>query len=770
MQNSNTIRTKLTRVCGVAILLAGCGGIPIVSSLAQRRSKETPPNVTAITSRRVANGEVISLAADSALNGIQTWQDPDGSFHLILPGSGESDVKGSPNGVRVRRVGRSLEIEVSAKRGSSVTVEPHSNRLDLIVSGGFESGRRPEDLATSPAYVPPVQRENVQRSTTSNAGAVAREKTSAKATTAQPGIPFAPSVAALQSDSVSVASAPVPRPSVVMPPTSSDQSAGSPETETPVDGENTTSFFGSVWWIGLLLVMGLVGFVFWRRQKESGWEDIDAATSQFVDSELDEMEIGATDEDQRQVKRRGDERGGGQRVTDRNVIKLGQVGIDNSPGQSLEQRPAAVVSAPVVMFGAYRVDQEIGKLVLGHSHRVDVLASRGADDRLALETSLVKALRSTHTDNDGRRRARQALEEYGFVARQSAKVLLSQDPCERVAAARFLGEVGSSTSLQFLLEALYDTDTIVRNQAVESIGVLKLPSAIGALLDIARRYPDVSTTALSNALNACSIDSMEFLDMEQDHSGYLTGGDEAYAGEIKFLEPASTYRDLPENSSDEGLADTLARLQSTDLDSRKTAAQSLAIYRVQRAVSALKELSSSDADPAVRAAAVASLGEIDHESVFSTVLVALADEARDVRAAAARAVSGLSFDRADAYVRVIESSDKQELSDVALACIKTGLAAQAIDRLVSEDRRQAYEAHSILTILVKAGECQPLLDVIERLADIRICHLALQVLNISDQPEVSAQLKQIAAREGIPLQFRAEIMDVVQKIDQMQPA
>jgi len=37
----------------------------------------------------------------------------------------------------------------------------------------------------------------------------------------------------------------------------------------------------------------------------------------------------------------------------------------------------------------------------------------------------------------------------------------------------------------------------------------------------------------------------------------------------------------------------------------------------------------------------------------------LSDETREVRAAAARSLSRLSFDRADAYVRVIESGDEE---------------------------------------------------------------------------------------------------------------
>jgi HEAT repeat protein len=401
---------------------------------------------------------------------------------------------------------------------------------------------------------------------------------------------------------------------------------------------------------------------------------------------------------------------------------------------------------------------------------MDVLASRAADDRRAMETSLLKALRSQETDDNGRRKARQALEEYGFVARQSATLLLASDACERAAAARMLGEVAATSSLQFLLEALYDSEVIVRTQAVESIGALKLPSAIGALLDIAHRYPDMPTSIMSNALNACSIDFMGVFDDVPPTPGlFLSGADEPFTSEIKQLEPAGAVYDLPENSEDESLIDALAHLQSGSADARASAAQTLAHYRVRRSVSALKLMASSDTEPAVRAAAVASLGAIDHESVFSAVLVALADEARDVRAAAARSLSRLSFDRADAYARVIETSDSEELAGVALACIKTGMAAQALERLASDDRRQAYEAFSLLSLLARANQAQPILETIEKHADVNICLAAVQLLGNSGQPDIAQALRLMAVREGMPEQLRTALMEVVYKIDQMQP-
>lgn len=788
MPNSKIKQTLLTRVVAIGSILVICGVAPLVSSLAQRQSKERAPRVTGISSRKTANGQVISLAADSALNGTQTWQDPNGSFHLVLPGSGESSIQGAPSGVKVRRVGNSLEIEVQAKRGSNVTLEPSFNRLDLVVNGGLDSQADTYNSNVVPVRTSTAQRD-VPRDVPSRVARATKEPVNSKEVAprkqfslnqALPSLPLektsaTSSATAQQAVQPPVASAPAQSAPVntPAPATPADTASQEAASSDPQEQSSVKSFFlASGWWVTLIVIAALIGFLFWRRHDKAGWEEVnDEETSEFLATMPNPTEDNALVGDRREKSRRNKGRSGGRRGDDSKSVKPGPPEFVEPNEQMVGQRSSAATLAPAALFGAYRVDQEVGKLVLGQPHRMDVLASRGSDDRRAMEASLLKTLRSSDVDDDGRRRARQALEEYGFVARQSAAVLLAHESCDRVAAARILGEIGLASSLQFLLEALYDSDTIVRTQAVESIGNLKLPSAIGALLDIAHRYPDVSNTVLSHALNACSIESLDIFNTTSEQSALLlSGGSEPFTSEIKQLEPSATFQSLPESSDDDVLVDTLAMLQSIDADARALAAQTLAIYRVQRSVSALKLMAANDPEPAVRAVAVASLGAIDHESVFSAVLVALADEARDVRAAAARAVSRLSFDRADAYARVIEMSDAQELSDVACACIKTGMAAQALDRLNSDDRRQAYEAFSLLSLLAKADQYQPILDVIEKHADVKTCTVAIQLLGLSGHPEMASKLRQLAVRDGMPEKLRTELVEVVNKIDQMQPA
>lgn len=782
MQNSKFNYSKLTRALAVFLIFVVYVFLPVVTSLAQRRTKQTAPKVTSISTRKTGNGEIVSLSADAALNGVQTWQDPNGTFHLIVPNSGDSPVKSAP-GVKVRRVGNSLEIEVQAKRGSNVTVQPRFNRLDLVVNGDIDTSQSATDDVAAVKESSSASREETSQSANASPQRAPREMRSA--TTVTPFSPL-PSTQPLPSYSSQTSSAPLNYSVANTQPASSEQAsngnaanpaaqqaqAADAATEVPVEEGGISSYLFSSYSVTAILIAGLVGLVLWRRQDKSGWEDVDSnGAATIATANANPEMVNSIMGDRRKGTRRKDGRKDGRRSTDLKASKPVALELIEPHEHTLEPRAATVATGPAALFGAYRVDQEVGKLVLGQPHRMDVLASRAADDRRAMEASLLKALRSPDTDEDGRRKARQALEEYGFLARQSATLLLAQDPCERSAAARLLGEVGATTSLQFLLEALYDSEAIVRTQAVESIGTLKLPSAIGALLDIARKYPDMPSSVLSSALNACSIDSLDFFDSPQSEPALLSYGGvgEHFTGEISHLEPSARVYDLPDSTEDEALVDTLAHLQSGDAEARSTAAQTLSIYRVKRSVSALKTIAANDPEPAVRAAAVSSLGAIDHESVFASVLVGLADEARDVRASAARSLSRLSFDRAEAYVRVIETADAVELRDVAQACIKTGMAAQALDRLTSDDRRQAYEAFSLLSLLAKANEAQLILEAIERDAEINHRLVAVQVLGNSGQPEIAPQLRHLAVREEMPEQVRTALMEAVYKIDQLQP-
>lgn len=524
--------------------------------------------------------------------------------------------------------------------------------------------------------------------------------------------------------------------------------AGTAQAAIQAAAEDDSSWIFSPYTITIVLVLALVGLIIYKKRRAPGkWEDVGEpvkSTGRTVRAEPSQLPNPRGPVEPAMFERRA----------------------PANEGTQVWERPNSVEVEPSV-YGAYRIDQEVGKLILGKPHRMDVMASRASDDRRAIEASLVKAIESSETTDDGRRRARLALEEYGFVARQSATMLLGRDAWERSSAARALGQIGSQNSLAFLIEALHDSDSVVRNQAVSSLGELKMPAAIGALLDIARRHPDIPASLLSETLSACSVESLGYLDAPSAEPALLADGTSS-AGTPE-LGTFLSFEDLPSGNDDTALTEVLGRLESTDEQMRAQVVSELARYKVQRSVEALTSVALNDPDSGIRSAAVTGLGAIDHESVFAPVLIALADESREVRAAAARTLTGLHFDRADAYVRVMETADPNTLRVVAQACVKTGIAAQAVDRLASEDRHQAYEAFSLFSLLAKAHETQPILDAIQNHKDeeVRLC--AVRVLNVAGQTDLVPTLRELVSGEGLLENVRTALLEVLYKLDQDQP-
>lgn len=800
---------KRLRALAVVLMVASLALIPSLVPLAQHiKESQSPITVTGVGTRQTAGGTVVTVSADAPLSRTQTWQDGD-KFHLILPYAAGNSLKNLPRGVHVNRISNSLEIVVNMKPGASVTVDPRFNHLNLIVNGGLNpKPSEPDEQAVRPsrertperaasrdegAFSSPPLRE---RSLPVERAPVSPPVSSRDLTPSSKPLPSTNTPAQVQTPAPIQTPAPVP--ATGLPPANSSsstpilpasnvnpapaESTAENSVAAPPQAQSQTAQSGGVFslifsttGVAIIISLGFLVLAYLRLRPasketdEEGFEEVSPARESTQDRQLPALSSGTAatpvvaseprrKERRRFLRRRSDK-----------PIAAGTLQPAQAGEQSLEVRTASS-SAPAVLFGAYRVDQEVGKLMLGQPHRMDVLASRAPDDRRAIETSLLKSLNAPETDDSGRRRARQALEEYGFLARHSAALLLARDACDRAAAARTLGEIGQPSALPFLLEALYDTEMIVRTQVVGSIGALKLPSAIGALLDMARRHPEMPAALLSQTLSACSLDCLDIGGVFETERPLLSGetGDD-FNGEITRLEPTVAYEQLPEFLDDETLSEALERLENTDVEVRAAAARRLAQFQTRNSVAALSALAMRDAEPVVRAAAVASLSEIDHESVFAPVLVAFADGAREVQAAAARALSRLSFNRADAFVRIIETADEEALGQVARACIKARMAAQAIDRLTSEDRRQAYEAFSLLSLLAKANETAPLLDAIAEHRDPDVRLAAIRLLGMTGRPEVAQQFRQLVVRDGLPEKIRTALLEVVYKIDQALP-
>jgi HEAT repeat protein len=177
----------------------------------------------------------------------------------------------------------------------------------------------------------------------------------------------------------------------------------------------------------------------------------------------------------------------------------------------------------------------------------------------------------------------------------------------------------------------------------------------------------------------------------------------------------------------------------------------------------------NDSEPNIRSLAISSLGTINHESVFPAVLIGMADDSREVRASAARSLSRLSFDRADAYVRVLETCDEETVQNVAKACIQSGIVSQNLDRLVNSDHRQAYETFSLICLLTQANMNEPVLEAIfgHSNADVRL--KVVHLLACTGHAAVYSQLRELAVRDSMREEVKTALLEAMYKLEKSKP-
>ena len=720
--------------------------------LAEAQRLYIPVKITEVSARTSSGGTVVTITADGNLSKAQTWHDDEG-YHVVLPDTVSDYSLKLARGVKLRRVGSSLEILLQTKAGSRVSMQSDGNQISLAVDGNLIS--RPTESTFQPAYNSPDESrlfESQQYSRLPQEAPAVKFSSPVEDLTAR-SEPSQTSPAAAQNPSTQTASPTQTDSNQIVPQGDGSTVVQPPPSEITVQAEED-GFLSSVFSgtsVLIVFALGLFGLLVSQKIRSKQKTVVETPTASRDDEELGRLDS---------IER-------GNQVSpheSQSLVRASDVQRNGSSRQSVARMP---VAGPVSLYGAYRIDQEVGKLLLGQPHRIDVLSSRAVEDRRAIETSLIKGVNSPELDESSQRRAREALEEYGFVARQCAALLLAPDAFDRSSAAKTLGDIKSGAALPFLLESLYDAEAIVRNQAVVSIGELKLPSAIGALLDIARTHPDVPSGLLSRTLSACSVEGLDFFDAIVPETSLLGSAQVGSVVEgITQLEPAGAVESLPVTDEDERLGQALSNLESDEIDQRSEALKVLVQFRVQSAVDAIARVAQHDPEPAIRSLATAALGSIDHESVFTAVVIGMADETREVRAAAARSLTRLSFDRADAYVRVIESGDKEIIRSVAKACIQAGIVSQNLDRLANCDHRQAYETFSLISLLSKANMNEPVLDAIADHSRIDVRLKAIHLLAATRQPGTFDQLRELALRDGISEVVKTALLEGMYKLDQ----
>ncbi len=177
------------------------------------------------------------------------------------------------------------------------------------------------------------------------------------------------------------------------------------------------------------------------------------------------------------------------------------------------------------------------------------------------------------------------------------------------------------------------------------------------------------------------------------------------------------------DSCDEYQSDPQLRTKALDV---------LGGYRTGAAIDALSQAANYDVVPSVRAAALGVLASINHASVLEPLVIACADPAREVRAAASRALSKVTFSRADEWFRIATAADPFSARQCASALASAGMASATFQRLVNRNHDSVMEAFAITCALIRAGETTDMMDAIVHGSDARIGKALLHVIGLTN--------------------------------------
>ncbi|HEY2846853.1 MAG TPA: HEAT repeat domain-containing protein, partial [Pyrinomonadaceae bacterium] len=197
---------------------------------------------------------------------------------------------------------------------------------------------------------------------------------------------------------------------------------------------------------------------------------------------------------------------------------------------------------------------------------------------------------------------------------------------------------------------------------------------------------------------------------------------------------------------------------------RELALKILAAFRNHNAIEALTQIALYDLSANLRSKAVGSLADYGHESVFEPILLACADPTREVRAAAARGLFSLGFDRAHAWKRIIEANDVFRLTQAARAAIASDIVSRSFERLINEDTKVAYEAFALVALLIKADETKEIFDAIETHKDERVRFALLHVLKVQKDERTIEELTRIALSLNRKPEMLAKVKDTMAAI------
>jgi len=143
----------------------------------------------------------------------------------------------------------------------------------------------------------------------------------------------------------------------------------------------------------------------------------------------------------------------------------------------------------------------------------------------------------------------------------------------------------------------------------------------------------------------------------------------------------------------------------------------------------------------------------------------LDDPSPEARNVAVRAFYDLNPDLAASFLnKALMQGSPDERRSIGAALVGSGLADHAVDTLTGESQEDSYSAFSLLFLVAKAGEVEPLMRVIEDHPNIQLRLAVIKLLALSGESKIATAFFGLAQRSSLPPEVRSAIREAIFQI------
>lgn len=164
-------------------------------------------------------------------------------------------------------------------------------------------------------------------------------------------------------------------------------------------------------------------------------------------------------------------------------------------------------------------------------------------------------------------------------------------------------------------------------------------------------------------------------------------------------------------------------------------------------------------------AAMLQLTTVAEQKSLETITEFLEDPSREVRNQAARELYRVNPEFAATFFNsALREGPPARRRTIGAALAGSGLVNDAIEALNSGRQKNAYSTISLLFLVAKAGEVQPLLKLLEDHPSIELRLALIELLALSGEASILPALKRLAVKRILPAEVRSAVMEAIYQL------